>query len=88
MAGVGNRGREGELRAPLGSWSHRGSNGVARALGGALWRRRRRAWRKQRSGEVGEVARGHGFEPAVVRSNAGGVGGQTRAPEHQDGHRS
>jgi hypothetical protein len=30
----------------------------------------------------------HDFEPAVARSKAGRLGGQTRALEHQDGHRS
>ena len=72
----------------MGCWGRRGSNGSSRGSGGWLWRRRRQTWRQQRSGEVGEVARGHGFELAVVQSKAGSVEGQTRALEHQDGHGS
>src|SRR3954464_11443651 len=87
-SGRRSRPREAKGRAWLGSWGCRGLIGASRGSQGGLWRRRRRAGRQQKSGEVEARVVVHGFGQVVARYVPGTEGSQRRALEHQEGHGS
>src|ERR1043165_9940290 len=71
--------REGDWWPPACSPSSSASSGHSWGSGWSPERRRRRLWRRQRSGDVGVGIVGHGLELGCVRSQARETGSQTRA---------